>query len=64
MREHDDADNSGTTAQFRAFVNGGRGTELAQPWNMRAPRDRVVKLAAAVVGTAVLLVLIAFLVIG
>lgn len=63
MREHNEADNSGTTAQFRAFVDSGSGAEMTQPWSMRAPRHRVAKMAATVVGVAVLLALIALLVI-
>jgi hypothetical protein len=63
MREHDEADNSGTTAQFRAFVDSGGGAEMTQPWSMRAPRNRVVILAVSVVGAAVVLALIALMVI-
>jgi uncharacterized membrane protein YeaQ/YmgE (transglycosylase-associated protein family) len=63
MREHDEADNSGTTAQFRAFVDTSGGSEMTQPWSMRAPRNRVAILAVSVVGAAVLLALIALMVI-
>jgi uncharacterized membrane protein YeaQ/YmgE (transglycosylase-associated protein family) len=63
MRERDEADNSGTTAQFRAFVDSGSGAEVAQPWSMRAPRNRVAILAASVVGAAIVLALIALMVI-
>ena len=63
MRERDEADNSGTTAQFRAFVDSGSGAEMAQPWSMRAPRNRVAILAASVVGAAIVLALIALMVI-
>lgn len=62
MREQNEADSSGSTAEFRAFV-GEYGPEATQPWAMRAPRKRVALLAAAVVGAAVLLALIALFVI-
>jgi hypothetical protein len=64
MREKDETDNSATTAQFRAFVAQPGGPEAAQPWTMRAPRNRVAVLSATVLAVAVLLVLIAMLVIG
>ena len=64
MREHNDADDSGSTAQFRAFVARSGGTEATQAWSMRASRNRVATLAAVAVGTAVVLALIAFIVIG
>ena len=63
MREQDEADSSGSTAQFRAFVDSLGGPEATQAWSMRAPRSRVVTLAAVVVGVAVVLALIAALVI-
>jgi hypothetical protein len=63
MRDHEPADASGSTAQFRAFVDHAGGTETAQPWSMRAPRNRVAKLAAIVVGVAVVLAVLALLVI-
>jgi hypothetical protein len=63
MREHDEADRSGSTAQFRAFVDSSGGPEATQAWSMRAPRSRVGLLAAVVVGVAVVLALIAFAVI-
>ncbi|HEY7432967.1 MAG TPA: hypothetical protein VH641_19770 [Streptosporangiaceae bacterium] len=63
MREKDETDNSGTTAQFRAFVAQSGGPEATQPWTMRAPRNRVAVLGATVVGVAVVLVLISMLVI-
>jgi hypothetical protein len=62
MREKDENDNSGTTAQFRAFVAQSGGPEATQPWTMRAPRNRVAMLGATVVGVAVLLIIIALLV--
>lgn len=62
MREKDETDNSGSTAQFRAFVSQPGGPEATQPWTMRAPRNRVAMLSATVVGVAVLLILIALLV--
>jgi hypothetical protein len=64
MREHDEADSSGSTAQFRAFVARSGGPEATQAWSMRAPRSRVAMLAAAVAGVAIVLALIALLVIG
>jgi hypothetical protein len=63
MREQDDADASGSTAQFRAFADQVEGTDFTQPWSMRAPRNRVATLAAIVVGAAVVLGVIALLVI-
>ena len=63
MREQDEADSSGSTAQFRAFVDSSGGPEATQAWSMRASRSRVTPLAAVVVGVAVLLALIAALVI-
>jgi hypothetical protein len=56
-------DPSGSTAQFRAFADGRSGAD-EPPWTMRASRNRVAILAAAVVGVAILLFLIALLVIG
>jgi hypothetical protein len=58
--EHDP---SASTAQFRAFANGRSGSDSA-PWTMRTSRNRVMILAAAVVGVAVVLFIIALLVIG
>ena len=63
MREQDEADSSGSTAQFRAFVDSSGGPEATQAWSMRASRSRVTTLAALVVGVAALLALIAVLVI-
>jgi hypothetical protein len=63
MREHDEADRSGSTAEFRAFVDRSGGPEATQAWSMRAPRSRVATLAAVVVGVAVVLAIIAALVI-
>jgi len=56
-------DPSASTAQFRAFANDRAGSDSA-PWTMRAPRNRVAILAAAVIAVAVVLFLIALLVIG
>jgi hypothetical protein len=58
--EHDP---SASTAQFRAFASERSGSDSA-PWTMRAPRNRIVVLAAAVVGVAVVLFIIALLVLG
>jgi hypothetical protein len=63
MRESDDAERSGSTAQFRAFVDRSGGPEATQAWTMRAPRNRVATLTAVVVGVAVVLAIIAILVI-
>ena len=63
MREPDEADSSGSTAQFRAFVDSSGGPEATQAWSMRASRSRVATLAAVVVGVAVVLAIIAALVI-
>ena len=63
MREKDESDDSGTTAQFRAFVAQSGGSEATHPWTMRAPRNRVAVLGATVVGVAVVLILISMLVI-
>jgi multisubunit Na+/H+ antiporter MnhC subunit len=57
--EHDP---SASTAQFRAFANERSGDSA--PWTMRAPRNRVLVLAAAVVGVALVLFVIALLVLG
>ena len=62
MPEQNEGDSSGTTAEFRAFV-GDAGPEMTQPWAMRAPRNRIAMLAAAVAGAALVLALIALLVI-
>lgn len=63
MREQDEADFSGSTAEFRAFVDRSGGPETTQPWAMNAPRNQVLKLTAIVVGIAVVLAIIAFIVI-
>jgi len=63
MREQNEAEESGSTAEFRAFVDGSGGPEATQAWSMRASRSRVATLAAVVVGVAVVLAIIAALVI-
>ena len=63
MREQNEADGSGSTAQFRAFVDSSGGPEATQAWSMRASRNRVATLAAVVVGVAVVLAILAALVI-
>ena len=63
MRERNEAEQSGSTAEFRAFVDGSGGPEATQAWSMRASRNRVATLAAGVVGVAVVLGIIAALVI-
>jgi multisubunit Na+/H+ antiporter MnhC subunit len=50
-------DPSRSTAAFRAFVEKTPG-EPEPSWKMKAPRDRVMVLAAIVVGVAVLLAII------
>jgi len=64
MRDQEEADASGSTAQFRAFVNRPQGTEATQAWTMNAHRNQVVKLVAVAVGVAVVIAIIAFLLIG
>lgn len=64
MRETDDADRSGSTAQFRAFVDRPGAPEATQPWAMSAPRHQVLKLTLIVVAVAAVLGIGAFLVIG
>jgi hypothetical protein len=63
MRERDEAEQSGSTAEFRAFVDGSGGPEATQAWSMRASRSRVATLAAVVAGVAVVLAIVAALVI-
>jgi hypothetical protein len=64
MREHHEAEqSSGSTAEFRAFVDSSGGPEATQAWSMRASRSRVTTLAALVVGVAVVLAIVAALVI-
>jgi hypothetical protein len=62
MREHDEAEQSGSTAEFRAFVDSSGGPEATQAWSMRASRSRARMLTAVVVGVVVLLAIIAVLV--
>jgi hypothetical protein len=57
------ADSSGSTAQFRAFVNRS-GTEAEPPWSMRAPGKKVVLLAGIVVAVAIVLAVIAIAVLN
>jgi hypothetical protein len=64
MRDQDESDSSGSTAQFRAFVDRSQTGDVSQPWTMSAPRNQVAKLAAIVVAVAVVLAIVAFLVIG
>jgi hypothetical protein len=64
MPDQEDADASGSTAQFRAFVKGSQGAEVTQAWSMNAPRNQVVKLVAIAVAVAVVLAIVAFLLIG
>jgi hypothetical protein len=55
-----DKDPSANTAQFRAFADGRVGDDSVQPWTMRAQRSQVAILAAAAVGVAIVLAIIAF----
>ena len=59
-----ESDPSGSTAQFRAFVDRPADGAAQQPWEMRTTRKRFGTLAALVLGVAVVLALIAFGVIG
>ncbi len=62
MREQDEAERSGSTAEYRAFVDGSGGPEATQAWSMRASRSRVPTRAGVVVGVALVLAVIAALV--
>jgi hypothetical protein len=65
MPDQEDTDASGSTAQFRAFVNRSQGGgEATQAWSMNAPRNQVVKLVAIAVAVAAVLAILAFLIIG
>jgi hypothetical protein len=64
MRDQDEADTSGSTAQFQAFADRTRGAEATQPWAMNASRTQVAKLAMIAVAVAVVLAIVAFLFIG
>ena len=56
-------DISASTAEFRAFADGdGPGGAAETPWAMRAPRRNVARLAAVVVGVAVVLIVVAVLI--
>jgi hypothetical protein len=63
MREHHEAEQSGSTAEFRAFVDSSGAPEATQAWSMRTSRSRVATLAAVVVGVAVVLAIVAALLI-
>jgi hypothetical protein len=54
-------DISASTAEFRAFA-ADQGGEADAPWAMSAPKRNVARLAAIVLGVAVVLVIIAILV--
>ena len=64
MREQNDAESSGSTAQFRAFVDRSGGPEATQAWSMNAQRDRTKTYAAIGIGVAVVVILIIALAIG
>jgi hypothetical protein len=59
MREQNEADASGNTAQFRAFVDRPGGPEATQAWSMQAQRSRTKTYAAIGIGLAVVVILIA-----
>ncbi len=59
-----ETDPSGSTAQFRAFVEQPAEGAQQPPWQMRTSGKRFGTMAALVVGVAVVLALIAFGVIG
>jgi hypothetical protein len=54
-------DISASTAQFRAFAEAE--ADPGKPWDMGAPGRNVAKMAAIVVGVAVLIALIAVLIV-
>ncbi|HWG64450.1 MAG TPA: hypothetical protein VG253_22425 [Streptosporangiaceae bacterium] len=62
MREPE-PDPSASTAQFRAFASERSGAD-SQPWQMRAPRNKVLMLSAATIAIAIILALVAFAFIG
>ena len=64
MPDPEDTHASGSTAQFRAFVNRSQGGEATEAWSMNAPRNQVVKLVAIAVAVAAALAILAFLIIG
>jgi multisubunit Na+/H+ antiporter MnhC subunit len=52
-------DPSHSTEAFRAFVQGnGNGGEPERIWAMRAPRGKVLTLAAIVIGVAVVIAIV------
>ena len=64
MREQNEAESSGSTAQFRAFVDRSGGPEATQAWSMRAQRNRTKTYAAIGVAVAIVIVLIVAFAIG
>jgi hypothetical protein len=56
-------DISASTAQFRAFAAGQEG-DAEHAWSMRAPGRNIAALAGIIVVVAVVLVVLAFLVLG
>lgn len=61
MRESDDADPSGTTAQFRAFMDKSAGPDTTQAWTAPAPRNRVARNVWIAIGVVVVVAILAFL---
>jgi hypothetical protein len=54
-------DASASTAQFRAFADGETGNPEA-PWEMKAPKRSVARLAGIIAAVVVVLVIIAIVV--
>lgn len=61
MRESDEADPSGNTAQFRAFVDESAGPDTTQTWAMHAPRSHVARNVAVAVAVVAVIVIVAIL---
>lgn len=61
MRESDEVDPSGSTAQFRAFVDKSAGPDTTQTWAVHAPRNRAARNVAIAVGVVVVAVVGAIL---
>lgn len=61
MRESDEADPSGSTAEFRAFVDRPGGPDTTQTWAVQVPRKRSARSVAIAIGVVVVAVVVAFL---
>jgi hypothetical protein len=55
-------DISASTAQFRAFADGE--ADPGKPWDMGAPGRNVAKMAAIVIGVALVIAVIAILIVS